>query len=167
MLHHMENVLDDFFSLTKIEDLGKKRQAAHPNGTRRFFDDPNIEDTIGVAGEAAFAQKYSLSLDESIRPDGDGHVDFVTPIGTIDVKTARKPFNLLIKEWEIERSADIIVLAKFNSVQDIVFLGWATRQEMATMPIKDFGYGIRNYYRHASSLRPMSELDTMLLKSSV
>ena len=38
-----------------VNELGKDRQNAHPEGTKRYYDDPNIEDTIGVAGELAFA----------------------------------------------------------------------------------------------------------------
>ncbi len=101
-------------------------------------------------------------MDESIRPEGDGHVDFSTPIGSIDVKTARKAYHLLVKAWEMENAADFIVLAQFKDLEHIEFLGWDTKEIMRLMPIKDFGYGIKNYYRHSSQLRPMSQLRDLL-----
>jgi hypothetical protein len=156
--------LDSDTQLRKyIKQLGMCRQAAHPNGTPRFFGDKDLEDCIGIAGEIAFAKKFNLIIDTTIRPEGDGHVDFKTSIGTIDVKTARKAFNLLVKEWEMPKCADILVLAKFNDYLDIEFLGWETKEKMATMQIKDFGYGIRNYYRNRVLLKPIEELEKMLI----
>jgi len=150
-----------------VDSLGKKRQAAHPQGTPRYYNDPNKEDTIGVAGETAFAERYSLKVDERILPEGDDHIDFIVKINnseiTIDVKTAQKAYNLLIKEWEIKECADILVLAEYKDGA-INFLGWETKEVMRLMPTKVFSsLGINNFYRHNSKLRPMQHLDEILM----
>ena len=155
--------------MDKAKVIGEQRQSAHPQGTPRYYKDPNTEDTIGVAGELAFAKMYKLEIDDSIRPEGDAHVDFKVKINdsevTIDVKTAQKAYNLLIKEWEIEDCANILVLAKYKSNEEIEFLGWETKDVMRIMPKKVFSsLGIKNYYRHWNQLRPMCQLDELLGK---
>ena len=149
-----------------VDSLGKKRQEAHPQGTPRYYNDPNKEDTIGVAGETAFAKRYGLKVDERILPEGDDHIDFIVKINnfdiSIDVKTAQKAYNLLIKEWEIKECADILVLAEYND-GIIKFLGWETKEVMRLMPTKVFSsLGINNFYRHQSKLRLMEHLDEIL-----
>lgn len=153
------------------ENLGKQRQSVHPNGTPRYYNDPNKEDVVGVSGEYCFGLRYKLKVDEAKRPDGDKGIDFVVKIfyrgkmvtRTIDVKTAQKPYNLLVKSHEINRCADILVLAKYLSDNNVDFLGWTTRREMKQCPQKVFSsLGILNYYKPASDLRPMSELDEIL-----
>lgn len=150
----------------EIKSLGEKRQNAHPNGTPRYYDDPNIEDTIGVRGEAAFAKRYNLNVDKRILPEGDDHIDFIVEVNnqkvSIDLKTAQKAYNLLIKEWEIDKCADILVLAEYTN-GEINFLGWETKEIMKLMPKKVFSrLNIKNHYRHKNDLRPMSQLDRLL-----
>lgn len=153
---------------SESEELGKARQDAHPFGTPRYYDDPNSEDILGMKGELAFESRYGLKADRSIRPDGDGHVDFITTVDgkrlTIDVKTARKPYHLLIKDHEINCCADINVLAGVNpETEEIQFLGWASKDQMKECPRKFFSsLRILNYYKKVSDLNPMSELDLIL-----
>jgi len=154
-------------SESEAERLGKARQGAHPKGTPRLYDDPNTEDIIGVAGELAFAKIYGLEVDREIRPEGDGCVDFWVDINgnkvSIDVKVARKPMNLFIKEWLIHDMADIVVLGRYVSEKDIEFIGWETKGIMKLMPCKSFPpLNVGTYYRRASQLRPMCQLDKML-----
>ena len=153
----------------EVTHMGKLRQQVHTdanNSSQRFFTDKNEEDIIGISVELAFEKRYGLLMDRSLKPYGDDHVDFRFKWRghdvTLDVKGARKPYNLLIKEWEIEKAAKITVLAGFNDFK-VWFIGWEFRDIMATMPIKVFHWGgIRNYYRHASELRPMEKLEQML-----
>lgn len=150
----------------EINILGEKRQNAHPKGTTRYYNDPNREDTIGVAGEAAFAERYNLEVDKRILPKGDNHVDFTVEINkqkvSIDIKTAQKAYNLLIKSWEINKCADILVLAQYRKGK-ITFLGWETKEIMKLMPRAVFSsLNITNYYRDRDELRPMSQLDELL-----
>jgi hypothetical protein len=154
--------------VNEAEQLGKQRQDAHPKGTKRYYSDPNKEDVIGVAGEIAFANRYDLEVDKRILPEGDGHIDFTVKINgknrTIDVKTAQLPYNLFIKEWEINKCADILVLAQHKD-GNIKFLGWETKKVMQKMPKKVFSsLNITNYYKKASELRSMEELDKLILK---
>jgi hypothetical protein len=154
-------------SESEAQKIGKARQAAHPRGTPRLYDDPNTEDIMGVAGELAFGERYGLEIDREIRPEGDGHVDFWAVVNglkvSIDVKANRNAHNLLIKQWEIDVMADIAVLAKYNGENDIEFLGWDTKGIMRLMPLKAWGpLEVVCYYRHRSQLRSMRQLDTLL-----
>ena len=168
----METIaLNDWIVVPKeeVEKIGKLRQKVHTdvnNSTQRFFDDKDKEDIIGGAVEWAFEQKTGLPMDRSLRPYGDGHVDFEFkwrghPV-TVDVKGAQKPFHLFIKEWEIDQAAKITVLAHFENFK-VRFIGWEFKDVMEQMPVKAFHWGgIRNYYRKAESLRPMEKLYQMI-----
>lgn len=154
-------------NMAEAKALGEARQGAHvKNGSPRFFDDPNEEDTIGVVAELAFAQRFGLEVDRNLYENGDGQSDFKVVISnrllTIDVKGARKPYNLLIKEKDINVCADIVVLARIEGSNNVSLLGWEHKSIMKLMPVKDFGFGIRNYYRHHTQLRSMSQLACLL-----
>ena len=158
---------DDYDRAT---ELGKQRNGAHPTGTPRLYDDPNVENVIGVRGEFAFARAFALHIDEQIRPAGDNGVDFrVTIAGreiTIDVKTAQRAPYLLVKEHDIGRCADWIVLACFDRGA-VSFIGWETRAVMSLMPVASFGAGIRSHFRARDQLRPMGQLvDLMALRDT-
>lgn len=155
--------------MINITDLGTDRQSAHPNGTPRYYEDPNTEDIIGVAGEQCFAKRYGLEIDDKIRPEGDGHVDFEIEWDnkriTFDIKTANKAYNLLVKSWEIEVAADVLILAEYND-GNVIFLGWTTRRKMSWQPKKIFSsLGIVNYYLHRSELNSMERLDSFFMKN--
>ena len=157
-----------------IKTLGIQRQNAHvKNSTPRYYKDKNKEDIIGVAGEVAFGKRYNLKPDLEIRPNGDGHIDFEIEINgtkniTIDVKTAQKAYNLLIKKWEINKCSNILVLAKYHENESVEFLGWSTRKIMRQQPIKIFSsLGIENYYLPKEKLRSMEELDYLFKKAHI
>ena len=142
-------------------ELGKARQAIHKgHSTPRFFDDENTEDIIGAYGEVAFSKLTGIPVDEELRPNGDNGRDFEVPLNfRTDVKTARKPFNLLVKVDEIDGPVDIYVLGKFSDeTKEVEFIGWQWKSVMKIQPSKDFGYGIVSHYMSANKLRPMSEL---------
>jgi hypothetical protein len=158
------------------EEMGKNRQLAHKNGTKRYYEDENVEDIIGICGEIAFAERYQLEVDKSIRPYGDNHIDFkmIFTKGifkgkefTIDIKTAKKPYNLLIKEWEIDKCATLLILSKFISKNEIDLLGWDFRKNMAKQPKKIFApkLGIVNFYKHFSELESIYKLDIIMKNS--
>jgi len=121
-----------------------------------------------MAGELAFGKRYCLNVDKSIRPDGDGHVDFRAVMNngktlTIDIKTAIKAYNLLIKEWEINDCSLVLVLAQYDPAnEEVSFLGWQTKGVMRKMPKKVFSWlNIMNYYCPQNQLRSMKELDEL------
>lgn len=146
----------------QAKELGELRQNAHPTGTKRFYSDPNTEDRIGAAGELAFAKQYGLDVDEEARPGGDGHIDFKVGKVTIDVKTARKAYNLLVKEWEIDKAADVLVLGQYINDEHVEFLGWIHRENLRMRDKKDFGKGIVSYYVAAGNLNPMKDLEGVM-----
>ena len=155
--------------MDEIHSLAIARQNAHPTGSPRFYENPYSEHIIGMAGEFAFGKRYCLNVDKSIRPDGDGHVDFRAVMNngktlTFDIKTAIKAYNLLIKEWEIDDCSLVLVLAQYDPANEAVsFLGWQTKGIMRTMPKKVFSsrLGIMNYYCPRDQLRSIEELDQL------
>ena len=155
--------------MNESHSLGIARQDAHPTGSPRYYENPYTEHIIGMAGELAFGKRYCLNVDKSIRPDGDGHVDFRAVMNngkviTIDIKTAIKAYNLLIKEREINKCAIVLVLAQYDPANgEVCFLGWRTKGFMKTMPKKVFSsrLGIMNYYCPRDQLNSMEELDQL------
>jgi len=143
-----------------IAQFAKFRDNTHLNhGSRRPLSEGFEE--VGLFGEAEFARAYNLPLDLRAITTGDKGVDFDTIAGTVDVKTARKAFYLIVEEGKV--IADIYVLASFNNESKTAHLiGWEYGGEMKKCPVKDFGYGIRNHYKSASKLRKMSELWLLL-----
>ena len=118
-------------------------------------------DLVGLAGEKAFAERYGYNVDRELRPGGDGRIDFETPVGTVDVKTARKAYNLLREQGKPH--ADLLVLAEYDdATEQAVLLGWEWDREMLKCPAKDFGYGIVNHYLHRSRLRSIDLLDDLM-----
>lgn len=77
-----------------IADVARRRETLHMghSSSRPLSQDYEL---VGLAGELAFAEEFGYQVDTSDRPGGDGRVDFHTPAGTVDVKTARKALNLL------------------------------------------------------------------------
>lgn len=116
---------------------------------------------VGLAGEVAFAQAFNVPMDLRSVSTGDKGVDFYTVVGTVDVKTARKPFNLIVEEGKV--IADIYILARYDDqTKKADLIGWEFGQNIKQCPIRDFGYGVRNHYKSASKLRKMSELSLLL-----
>jgi hypothetical protein len=147
--------------------------AKHNNLTERFYDDPLVEDRIGVKGEIAFGEKYNLMrywLGREDKPYGDGGIDFDVPgLGTLGIKTAQKPYYLLEKSGKA--TAHYYILGQYIDDPQVVFIGWAFGPDLAKAPIKDIGgKGILSHYIHQSKLRPMHEIVELIegaLKNSI
>ena len=117
---------------------------------------------IGLKGEAQFAEEFGLEIDETLRPGGDSGTDFPTMFGRIDVKTARKAYNLLVEEDKV--NADIYVLAMYRDYTDnVTLLGWAFKEEVLDAPKRDFGYGIINHYIPKDNLHPIESLKAIIV----
>lgn len=143
-----------------LQKIAIERSQLHKNHSSRRALSANY-DYVGLSGEVAFGNAFDMPVDLTKKPGGDNHVDFYTPIGTVDVKTYRKAFNLLREENK--KHAKILVLAAFNeSTQTAVLVGWEYDTEMLKQPKKDFGYGIVNYFKSARLLRPMGELKKLM-----
>ena len=150
-----KNILRKF-----LEEIASERDALHSyqDSCRKLSKGYEY---VGLLGEWYFSRLFKLPIDFSLRVGGDSNVDFKTHVGTIDVKTARKPYNLL-READKNHS-EIIVLAGYDEKNDdIYFLGWEYDKEMLKCPKKDFGYGVINHYKAAEQLRSIKELRELL-----
>jgi hypothetical protein len=146
-------------NILKIAEQRSNTHVGHAS-QRVLSEDYNI---VGVSGEFAFGNKFNLKVDDSIKPSGDKGVDFVIDLTvgeeqrsfTVDVKTARLPYNLLLEVGK--PVVDIYVLADYNN-GDSMLLGWEWGIKLSQASSKDFGYGVINHYISALDLRPMDEL---------
>jgi hypothetical protein len=135
------------------------RGVLHKGGwkTRPYTDNPTY---VGLLGEAEFAREFGLEVDLELKREGDGHIDFDTSIGTIDVKTARKPWYLLMEKGSPH--ADIMVLAQLLEDEKVVLLGWEWGSEMEKMPAKKWGYPLVSHYKVAKRLKPIEDLAALI-----
>jgi hypothetical protein len=140
--------------LQTIKKIGSERHSLHRNhSTSRPLS--NDYEVVGLAGEYAFHDIFSVMADWSVRPEGDGGIDFKIGKISIDVKTARKPGNLIVEIGTVP--ADILILAGWNDPV-VSLLGWEYGEVVLKSPERDFGYGIINHYIPARNLRPMGDL---------
>lgn len=166
------NETEFIIDLELANKIGILRHSAHKyNHTKRFFNDPNTEDIIGVSAEIAFVMYSGLNTKFlTFDGRGDGHIDFSFSLNgfniTIDVKGFRKPYNLLIKSKEIKKGSDIFVLSGVNG-NKVWFIGWEHKNIMMNSPEKDFGYGLMSHYRHSSLLQPMWKLKKLIDKRDI
>lgn len=137
--------------------LAARRSGIHDGQSSRRALSENYE-VLGLLGEDAFARAFGLGDDHlELKPGGDGRVDFVLPCGTVDVKTADKPYYLL-RERGV-RTAEILVLAGWNRERrTVTLIGWEYDREMVRCPLRDFGKGVVSHYKRADRLRKMREL---------
>ena len=138
--------------LTEIADQRTGSHIGHQS--QRILGDNH--DLVGVSGETIFAKYFGLKINDDIKPEGDDGIDFLLGLNfSVDVKTARKPFNLLLEVGK--PVADIYVLADFND-GDPYLLGWQWGIILSQAPSKDFGYGVINHFIPVEELRSMNEL---------
>lgn len=145
-----------------IDEEAKKRHKRHINHPTHRPLSPGYE-LIGLLGEKALAEFVGGEVDMEPRPNGDGGVDNV--IHTIhgdfrvDVKTARKPYHLIVEQGKVRRLT-IYILGEFIDEQEpwVRLIGWEWSAVVRAAPCKDFGYGVINHYIPAKALRSMGEL---------
>ena len=143
--------------MNRLRKIAQRRHDIHKNhaSSRPLSKDYEL---VGLSGEVAFAEFSGLEVDWEERPSGDKGIDFTTPNGmTVDVKTARKAFNLIHEENK--PFVDIYVLAQYmDDMEEAALIGWEYGEALEKAPRKDFGYGIINHYIHKNKLRPMDDL---------
>lgn len=143
--------------MQSINDISEAREALHESHASSRPLSEGYE-RVGLLGEAEFALRYGLKFDREARPAGDKGVDFHVPISmTLDVKTARKPFNLIVEQGKV--NAEIYVLAGIDDRDRVTFYGWQYGSVVRKAPVKDFGYGVMNHYIARENLREMNELE--------
>lgn len=158
----------------EIERLGRARRNLHleaKNAGKAIHVDQFQADIIGMYGEVKFAEEFGLQVDTTLRVNGDNGIDFKVQVGFkeiyIDVKTYVKAYNLLVRDIEVRHLADVYVLAQFYPDSKTVDLvGWEYGNVMKNCPMRDFGYGMINHYKHRSELKPISALHAMLRKQT-
>jgi hypothetical protein len=117
---------------------------------------------MGVVGEATFEDRYGYPMDTEARVEGDGGWDFKTPAGLVDVKTALKPFYLLLPVHDVGK-CDILVLGRYDaSDESVEFVGWEYQGIMAKQPTRDFGGGFKSHFMFRGDLRAMEALDWLI-----
>lgn len=150
-----------FLEFVKIE--AQSRHESHKNhSTSRPLSDGY--ELIGLLGELEFAKQSGVMIDLERRLDGDKGIDFVVSVKlSVDVKTARKAYNLIHEEGK--SFADIYVLAQYeDETNQTKLLGWEFGSVLKSAPVKDFGYGIKNHYIPKEQLKPMSALMKRIIK---
>lgn len=115
---------------------------------------------IGLCGERYFSEVTGLPMNINVSGlDGDGGVDFLSKLGTIDVKTYAKPFNLLRKvNKHPDKCAEILVLLGYETLHPYArLIGWEYDRMMVIRPTSD-RFGLFNYFKPAGKLRAMPVL---------
>ena len=90
----------------KLKKIATEREKIHEDHASSRPLSKNYE-YIGLVGESEFANQFNYKIDEKLRPSGDGGKDFNSPLGLIDIKTARKAFNLIVEKGKVD--SDIYV----------------------------------------------------------
>ena len=148
-----------------IENEARARHDRHIDHPTHRPLSPGYE-SVGLYGEAEFARVFGGNVDLVPRPGGDRGKDFILrliidddPVMVpIDVKTARKPGNLIVERGKIKRGT-IYVLAGFNNASKAAHLiGWEWSAALLRAPVKDFGYGVYNHYIPRYRLQTIASL---------
>ena len=137
--------------------------------SQRFYGNHDAEDTLGACGEAAFSLMTGLPMryasDWNVCKGDDGidfsFADHNEQVINVDVKAAKKPYYLLLKQSEENNKAHILVLSGVVLFKDeywTKFYGWDYKANLMRMPLRDFGYGILSHPKHAEQLGKMSTL---------
>ena len=124
---------------------------------------------VGAVGEVGYSKLTGLPLDTERRMEGDSGIDFwVGRIG-IDVKTARKPYWLLVDENKVR--AGIYILGGVSpDCRTVIFHGWAWKSEVLNAPVGTPGSRpdgrIPSHYIQRNTLHDMDELQIRSLESA-
>ena len=156
---------DILVGIHDLDPYAEIREKIHEHHASSRPLSPGYE-LVGLAGEWEFARITNLPMDLRTRPAGDGRVDFYAPVGEIDVKTYRKPFNLPREKGK--KHAEILVLAKFyDSPRRAVLLGWEYDTVMVTCEVKTLpGQDIPNHCKPAEEIHPILSLWHMFKEAS-
>lgn len=151
---------------TRLGALRHEANARHNLHKDHASSRPLSEDyeLIGLAGEFQWGQLTGFAMDMSRRPGGDGGVDnFIYLRYSVDVKTARKPYNLIHEQGK--PFADIFVLAEYSDeTEQATLLSWEWGRVLARAPVKDFGHGVLNHYIPATELQALDALTSRMLR---
>jgi len=130
----------------------------------RFWGNEYVEDYVGMMAEQAFEEVYGYELDARFLYSDDGH-DFVTPLGSIEVKgTMSRDKNLFVREKFLGDGLADFILGVYWEMpfhRPVEFMGYALASEVPTWPKRVFRVDMTRY-RPLSSLHPMWLFDHLL-----
>lgn len=146
-----------------LRAIAEYRSTSHNGHSSQRKLSPDYE-FVGIAGEYEFATEMAIAYKFVDLPGGDKGIDFVTPIGTVDIKTFRRPWNLLVPV-ENNHPADIYVLAGYQDHEhQVALIGWTYWAILREQPARDFGAGINTHFLEAGQLFPMVQLKREILR---
>jgi hypothetical protein len=133
----------------------RKRIHAKHKSSRPLSND---HEYVGMAGEKALADFLGIPVDTKLRPGGDGGFDAVIGDVSIDIKTARKPVNLLVEARKVR--AYIYVLAGYDDdTETAELIGWARGIDLLHVVPRDIGgHGVMSHWIPAGKLNKMDTL---------
>ena len=154
---------------TLAREIAAKRSAGKEGvlaSSRELSEDYQY---VGAVGEVGYSKLTGLPLDTERRMEGDSGIDFwVGRIG-IDVKTARRPYWLLVGENKVR--AGIYVLGGVSpGCRTAIFHGWAWKSEVLNAPVGKPGLRsdgrIPSHYIQRNALHDMDELQIRSLEAA-
>lgn len=120
---------------------------------------------IGLMGELAFHYLTGYALDTNGKPEGDRGIDFYTPAGTVDVKTATELYGLFV-EANKQAYADVFVLARWDrTFKEAHLVGWAKLKDVLSHDPKKSKRGVWNHHLAVKGLRRMKTWDAFLAEA--
>ena len=143
--------------MTSPSEIAERRDKMHENHeSHRPLSKGSGK--VGMAGEVAFGMWSGHCPDFENKPEGDGGIDFTVNLKfTVDVKTARKPLNLIHEKGK--PFADIYVLAGYDEkTGDATLIGWTWGKTLAKQPVATFKHDVLNHYLDADELDTMESL---------
>lgn len=159
-----------------IRAAAARRHALHANHASSRPLSAGYE-LIGLRGEEALCREFGGSVDLTDRPRGDGGKDKIMNLWgwvrgvqraasfAVDVKTARRAYNLIVEHGKITDPNMIYVLGAYIEPADrVVLLGWEWGDIMRQQPVKDFGYGVINHFKPRAELQSLDRLKRRLVR---
>lgn len=148
----------------KNDELLAEAASLRQKKPRTKAEDAAITDDshyVGLVGERYWCHDLlGLPVQLDYRRGGDNGSDMTLPDGrTIDVKTYRKPFNLVVQQGKAK--ADIFVLLGYREEdKSVEAKGWATKQEILSAPTRYFNpkNQLLSHYIPAGKLHPIQPL---------
>lgn len=135
------------------------RHIGHP--THRPLS-PDYE-LVGLRGEEALAEFFGKQVDLVARPGGDGKKDqvlkFSGSVYKVDVKAARKPYNLICEATETAPETIYILAHYVDATDSATLLGWQWgRVLMRSTPRTFPPHRVLNHHVRAETIRRLTEL---------
>jgi hypothetical protein len=143
--------------IDKASQIARERFDLHKNHDSNDWTDTSIDrDVIGIKAEITFADFYGLSVDETLKPDGDNGYDFKVKwngVQTVDVKGTSYPYSpkLRVRVRKVNK-ADIYVLISVDKDTTKIH-GWATSDMLRKAGITKSKYGHKNHEIENNNLR--------------